>query len=95
MTPEQLVLSVMDLPYLRTTTHDYGRHGLGYAIVLGGAKARVMNWCHDVDVTDPPFYYHGSETDALKCFDKNHPGLREAIEIVEKSFASARSGEVS
>lgn len=78
------VLDLIDRPYVRLSVYeDPGPRApwKGYAAVLMEAKASVENWCHPVVEGAPP--WHRTEADAWECFDLHHPGLRNAIEVIE------------
>lgn len=77
------VLQVVDLPYAYIITGP-GPNGapLGYAAALRHHDPRrALAWCHLVG--DGQSIWHGSEAEAWKCFDQSHPGLRDALDVVE------------
>lgn len=91
----RIVVSVTHLPFTHVITNEnkvwnkelkkYDGTRTVYAAILKGNRSSVESWCHDVDATDPPIFYHATEEQAWQCFDENHPGLREALKIVERT----------
>lgn len=78
------ILGIVRAPFLRKTFfEDPVAKRSCYAISLHMASSKVNSLCHDPDVTDPPSFYHDTEEAAEECFDKHHPGVREAIEWFE------------
>jgi hypothetical protein len=83
------ILGLIDPPFVQVLTFEDKRLGTGYAVMLKGAKSSIDSWCHDPDKTDPHYFYHSTEADAQECFDKNHPGVRDAIEWFEAAGPSS------